>query len=282
MTLKRSACPGGGRPSAMWLWSGQSARAAVATGNLAVIVRTYRAVAGVSQRELADRLGYDPTYISMIETGRREINDVMTRRRLARYMGLPPRALGVADPDDADAASMIQFGESTVRLAAHARVCGHATVAVDELWPLVVRLEARATDGLADYEMVVLLARARAELGVCLGYVLPEERLANAARWTGRALRLAERLDDPQLLAFTLRVHGNELRKTGHCGAAVARFRRAAAMASGAERATTLMQFARAAGEHGDAALFDRVMTRAWNPSPPKSSPASASISRTA
>ncbi len=84
-------------------------------------------------------------------------------------------------------------GESTIRLAVLARQSGHGTEAINELWPLVARLEARAAEGHIERDVLRLLAQARAELGVSLGYVLPEERLTSAARWTGRALWLAER-----------------------------------------------------------------------------------------
>ena len=116
------------------------ARAALATGELAVIVRAYRSVTGMSQRRLAEQLGYDPTYISMIETGRREVTDVATRLRFARRLGLPAHALGLSDPDDADFTAMLQFGESTIRLAVVARQSGPGAAAVTEQWPLVTRL----------------------------------------------------------------------------------------------------------------------------------------------
>jgi hypothetical protein len=60
---------------------------------------------------------------------------------------------------------------------------------------------------------------------------LGASRLASAARSTGRALLLAEHLDDRDLLAFALRVHGNELRKAGRSTAAVAHDDDPAAMA---------------------------------------------------
>ncbi len=250
--------------SALWLWTSDHARSALATGDLAVIIRAYRAATRASQRQLAEQLGYDPTYISMIETGRREINDVATRLRIARHLGLPPHTLGVSDPDDADFSAMLQFGESTIRLAVIAGQASHGAEAVNELWPLVTRLEARLADGHTERDVLLLLARARAELGVSLGYVLPDERLVSAARWTGRALWLAERLDQQELLAFTLRVHGNELRKTDHIGAAVTRLNHAAQIVSERDRGAVLVQLARAAGELGDPALFDRIIEKAW------------------
>lgn len=111
--------------------------------------------------------------------------------------------------------------------------------------------------------MLLLLARARAELGVSLGYVLPEEQLVSAARWTGRALILAEHLDDRNLLAFALRVHGNELRKVDRPTAAMVRLRRSAELTHECDRAPVLLQLARAAGELGDAALFESVLVQA-------------------
>jgi len=258
------ALPAQRRPGpATWLWTKDTARAALASGDLALIIRTYRAATGTSQRRLAELLGYDPTYISMIETGRREIGDVATRLRIARCLSLPAHTLGVADPDVADFTAMLQFGESTIRLAAVARQSGQGADAVNELWPLVIRLESRVADGHVERDVMRLLARARAELGVSLGYVLPEERLVSAARWTGRALRLVEHLDDRELLAFALRVHGNELRKVGRTAAAVARLRRSAALIREADRGAALVQLARAAGELGDPTMFDHAMREA-------------------
>ncbi|MEV6526996.1 helix-turn-helix transcriptional regulator [Longispora sp. NPDC051575] len=244
----------------MWLWTAPAARAAIATRNLAVILRTYRAATGQSQRALAEALGYDPTYVSMIETGRRDITDVGTLRRFARHLGLPPHSLGVTDAEAADFAAMLQFGESTIRLAGLARESGHAASAVNELWPLIARLEARTADGDADRDVLLLLGRARAMLGVALGDVLPEERLNSAAQWTGRALRIAERLDDPELLSHTLRVHGNELRKVGRKAAAALRLQHAAYLAPDGERGAALIQLARVAGDLGDRELFDSVL----------------------
>ena len=247
----------GHAPDTVWLWMSDGARAALATGDLRRIMRAYRAATATSQRQLAERLGYDTTYISMIETGRREITDVSTLRRIAEHLGVPARALGVTDRVDADFNAMLQFAESTIRLAVITRQAGYGAEAVNELWPVVIRLEARAADGHVDRDVMHLLARARAELGVSLGYVLPEERLSSAARWTSRALRLSTFLDDIPLQAFTLRVHGNELRKAGRTRAAIARLRAATAMTTPGQRGAVIAQLARAAGDLGDADLFD-------------------------
>ncbi|MGH3903987.1 MAG: helix-turn-helix domain-containing protein [Pseudonocardiaceae bacterium] len=223
-----------------------------------MILRTYRRINGITQEQLGVRLGFDKTYVSMIETGRRSINDVATLRHIARTLGFPPRILGVTDSDDADFAAMLQFADSTIRLAEIARKSGRAVDAVNEIWPLVARLEARAFEGRIERDTLLLLAQARLVLGVSLGDVLPEERLATAASWTGKAVLVAERLDATAFLAHALRRHGNELRKADRTAAASTRLQRATHLSSDVEgQGTAYALLARTAGERGDAALFD-------------------------
>ncbi len=248
---------------ATWMWSSRDAAAALATRDLATILRAYRRHNGINQQRLADVLGYDKTYVSMIETGRRTIGDLRTLRHIARTLGLPAHLFGVTDRDDADFTAMVQFGDSTIRLADLARQAGRAVDAVNELWPLVARLEARAAEGHIERDTLALLARARVALGVSLGTVLPEERLATAARWTGKALRIAEHLDETPFLAHTLRMHGNELRKTNRIPAAITRLSRAVALSTTREdQGTALALLARAAGEQGDRDTFDHAINR--------------------
>ncbi|MGH8964474.1 MAG: helix-turn-helix domain-containing protein [Actinomycetes bacterium] len=205
----------GPRSSPLWLWSGAEATHALQSRDLALILRAYRRLNGLSQMQLAQLLGYDKTYISMIETRRRIIGDVTTLRHIAHRLGVPVHILGVTDADDATFTAMMQFADSVLSLADVARQAGRADDAVGEVWPLVARLEARAADGFLDRASLARLGKARASLGVALGALLPEERLAAAAKWTGQALRVAQRLDDPDFLAHTLAMHGNELRKAG-------------------------------------------------------------------
>lgn len=243
------------------MWSTPEAATALATRDLGVILRTYRRLNSVSQEKLAALLGYDKTYVSMIETGRRVINDVATRRYIADMLALPAHTLGITDASDADFAAMIQFADSTIRLAEIARQAGRAIEAVNELWPLVARLEARTAEGHLERETLVLLGQARLALGVSLGTALPEERLVTAAHWTGKALRVAERLQDPPFLAHALRMHGNELRKVDRVSAGIARLHRAVQLSVGTQdRGTALALLAWAAGEQGNTEMFDRAL----------------------
>ncbi|MGW3568317.1 hypothetical protein ACWDSL_31440 [Streptomyces sp. NPDC000941] len=217
----------------------------------------------MNQTELGALLGYDKTYISALELelGKRALDDVSPRRRVCDCLELPPHVLGITDPADTDHRAMLQFGESTVRLAEIARQSGHASEAVSELWPLVARLEARIEDGHTERDVLHLLARARVGLGVALGNVPPEERLATAAHWTAKSLDIAEYFQDRGMTSYVLRMHGNEVRKANLRGAAVQRLCRAAATAPDDNaRAAALPLLARAAGALGNGEPFDQVM----------------------
>ncbi|HEY6314938.1 MAG TPA: hypothetical protein VIY52_29625 [Streptosporangiaceae bacterium] len=123
---------------------------------------------------------------------------------------------------------------------------------------MITRLESRVAAGYAEPEAMSLLAKARVSFGVALGHLLPEERLATAARWTGRALRIAWHLGDRQMLAFVLRMHGNELRKARHPAVGIVRLQQALRIDDHpARKGAGLVLLARAAAEAGEPDLFD-------------------------
>lgn len=253
--------PGAGPAgAAAWL---PAAVQAGAGGDLGAILRGYRRACALTQQQLADVLGYDRTYISMIESGRRRLTGRGALAHIARTLAIPPHVLGITDPGDADFTAMLAFGTSVIRLAQIARQSGRAAEAVSELWPLITRLEARAAAGYAGPETMTLLAQACMSLGVALGHLLPEERLATAARWTGRALRVAWQLGDRPLLGLALRMHGNELRKAGHPTAGIIRLRQALQVEDHPVRqGAGLVLLARAAAECGQADLFDATISQ--------------------
>ncbi|MFD9483635.1 helix-turn-helix domain-containing protein [Streptomyces sp. NPDC059991] len=267
VTARGGRDQGMGRPvarHAAWRWATAQAQLVLNNGDLGEILRFYRRVNALTQTDLGILLGYDKTYVSALELGKRRIDDVGSLRRVCAQLRLPPHVLGITDPADADHRAMVQFAASTVRLAEIARQSGHASEAVSELWPLVARLEARLEDGHCEREVLHLLGRARIGLGVALGNVLPEERLGTAAHWTLKGLNIAEHADDPEFTGYALRMHGNELRKAGLRGAAVDRLGRAVALAPDhSAQAAALPLLARAAGAMRDGALFDQVIRQA-------------------
>jgi len=247
----------------VWAWTDPAGRQALASREVGAILRAYRVANRLSQEKLAEQLGYDKTYISMIETGRRIVQDVATRRHIARVLALPAHLLGVTEPADTEFVAMLAFAESTIRLADLARAGGHAAAAVNELWPMVARLEARAQEGHLERATLAVLGRAWVSLGVCLGTVLPEERLPVAAAWTGKGLAAAEHIgaEDPSgLVPLALAMHGNELRKSGQSNAALTVLGRAVSTARGdAERGAALALLARAAGATGHRNLYEQT-----------------------
>ncbi|MET8540236.1 helix-turn-helix transcriptional regulator [Kitasatospora sp. NPDC004799] len=244
-----------------WHWTTPRAQDILRRRALPEILQLYRELHGLPQQELADLLGYSTSYVCRIETGSRTITDVGALRHIAERLGLPPHCVGITDEADADHQLVIQLADSVLRLAEIARQAGQATTAVAELWPLVARLEARTADGHIDLDTLRLLARARVGLGVALGHVLPEERLATAARWTGKGLSVARRVGDPALHAHALRHHGNELRKAGLHLPALDRLGQARDIArTDSERAEAVVLLARAAGTAGDAGVFDAAI----------------------
>ncbi len=252
------AVPGAG-PDGAAAWVSAAGRGE----DLGVILRGYGRASALTQQQLADMLGYDRTYISMIESGRRSVTDRGTLAHIARTLAIPPHVFGIAGPDDADFAAMLAFGTSVIRLAGIARQSGRAAEAVSELWPLITRLEARVAAGYAEPEAMSLLAQARMSFGVALGHLLPDERLATAARWTGRALRIAWHLGDRPLLGLVLRMHGNELRKAGHPAAGIVRLRQALQVDEHPVRqGSGLVLLARATAESGQADLFDATTSQ--------------------
>src|SRR5260370_25756623 len=90
------AIPGAGPAgAAAWL---PAAERAGAGGDLGAILRGYPQASSLTQQQLADILGYDRTYISMIESGRRNLTDLGTPAHIARPLPIPPHMLRVADP----------------------------------------------------------------------------------------------------------------------------------------------------------------------------------------
>jgi transcriptional regulator with XRE-family HTH domain len=242
----------------VWAWQDQAAHRALRSGDLGMILRTYRRLNALSQEKLAMTLGYDKTYISMIETGRRAVHDVASLRHIGRTLAIPAHLLGVTDPADTEFNAMVAFAESATRLAELARSAGRVTEAINELWPLVTRLEARAAGGQLEQATLSTLGKAWVSLGVCLGTVLPEERLWAATQWTAKGLTAAGHLEDePKFLTYASQMHGNELRKAGKAVQAVTILQHAVDSSSSAEDiGSSLALLARAAGQAGNGLLF--------------------------
>lgn len=84
-----------------WL-AGNTERSAPPDGsNLAEVLKAYRALHKLKQQDLADLLGYDQSYVSLLERGKRNIRDMVELRRLAHALALPEDELGLLPPAEA-------------------------------------------------------------------------------------------------------------------------------------------------------------------------------------
>lgn len=246
-------------PAVRWLWLLPEARQVLEARELAVILRCYRKLTGLSQSAMGELLGYNPSYVSLLERRQRTINDRQGLSPASRALAIHrtpwksrPRRTPTSSPRSSSGSRPSDSQQSHGRpdaLLRQSRSCGH-------WWPAGGPSEGGAGR--------LRQARARATLSTSLGHALAEERLYLAASWTGRATRLARHLDDGAFLGHVLRMHGNELRKAGRGGAAIARLTEAAELSrNGQERGQTLILLARAAGEQGNAVLLDDSVTAA-------------------
>ncbi|MBL7490207.1 helix-turn-helix transcriptional regulator [Frankia sp. AgB1.9] len=77
-----------------WLWTPPPpSPVPVGVGQL---LRAYRQAHGLTQQQLADQLGFDQSYVSKVESGRRAIHDISTLRHIARHLELAPEDVGLA------------------------------------------------------------------------------------------------------------------------------------------------------------------------------------------
>lgn len=80
-------------------------RAAVQVGNAGELIRLVRSALGVRQADLGAAIGYSQPTISKLEKGRGRISDKTVLAAIARQLGIPPVALGLAgDPFDDETA----------------------------------------------------------------------------------------------------------------------------------------------------------------------------------
>jgi transcriptional regulator with XRE-family HTH domain len=186
---------------------------------LAEVLRKYRRAHGLSQAALGAMLNVDQSYISLVETGRREITDVHFLKRIVDRLGIKPFQIGLPTEVFAETADLdvLQFARSIISLAITARNSGHPEQTIQELHPLLVRLDAQLQERPSDTALLMTIAEGKTALGTALGDLLPDERLHEATGELCAALDIVNRTQghSPSLKADLLKKIGNEKRKQG-------------------------------------------------------------------
>ncbi|MFI1189744.1 hypothetical protein [Streptomyces californicus] len=111
---------------AAWLWTAPEAQAVLAT-RVGSILRTHRRMRSQIQTATGDLLGYDKTYVSAIELGKRRVTDVASLRHIAERNGVPPHVLDVTDIADTDFRAMFLSRAATAQMRAGDADAGAAT-----------------------------------------------------------------------------------------------------------------------------------------------------------
>ena len=99
----RSALPGEGRRGHRGAAPEQSLP--LSSSGVGAILAAFMEQQGLTQAQLADRLGVDRTYVSKVLSGSRRIRDIGRLRQVARTIGVPPERFGLLpDPKETAAA----------------------------------------------------------------------------------------------------------------------------------------------------------------------------------
>lgn len=222
------------------------------------VLKHYRSLHQLTQRDLAALLGFDQSYISKLENGR-GLRDIATLKHIAQSLGIPGQWLGLLSEGSPNTQSsvLIEVAPSVIRLSQTVRESGRADAAVNELWPLILRLETQATQDNGNPSLLLTLASAQAMLGVILGDLLPEEDLWISVDFFKKAVAKVDEHGDALLKAEVYRGCGNELRKHKQYTEAISYLEQAFFLApDGISRGIAAALLARTYGELGDKERF--------------------------
>lgn len=101
-----------------WLYVGRSAVSPPDGSNVGDLLRAYRSAHNLTQGDLAALLGFDQSFVSMVERGKRAIRDVGELRRVASVLGIAPDDLGLLPvPDESPLPSEVATPSSAARVA---------------------------------------------------------------------------------------------------------------------------------------------------------------------
>jgi len=234
--------------------------------DVGAFLKGYRKAHGLTQSQLATILEFDQSYISKLENGQ-SLQKITTLKEIATRLAIPPHLLiGVTPEDFATrySAELLEVAPAVIRLARTVREAGRADEALNELWPVLNRLETQAEHDQNNAPLLLTLAAGQTALGVILGDLLPEEDLFVTVRYLKQAVSIVEELGDDTLKAEVYRECGNELRKYKQLPEAIYHLERAYILASDSvDIGLTAGLLARAYGEIGEGNHFDITIKQA-------------------
>ena len=245
------------------------------------LVREYREQMGLSQEEVAERWGYTREYVSLIERGKRKLDQIEQVYRLADILqipherldaigkGLPQRKIEPQHPSEGDDAlfqALLEPAQATVKLSRLVWYTDNKTMTIAErLHTLNNRLE----DALTKYRgrfvkpTQQIMAYAHEMLGEM---AFDQLSFSEAYGHFQEMFDLGEELADNDILALAMIRQADLLRKKGRYAAAFRRFQAAEPYVSNASKYVQGFRWqvlSRAYSTNGDAEGFEKAISNA-------------------
>jgi transcriptional regulator with XRE-family HTH domain len=245
------------------------------------LVREYREQMGLSQQEVAERWGYTREYVSLIERGKRKLDQIEQVYRLADILqipherldaigkGIPQRKIEPQHPSEGDDAlfqALLEPAQATVKLSRLVWHTDNETLTIAErLHTLNHHLE----DALTKYRgrfvkpTQQIMAYAHEMLGEM---AFDQLSFAQAYGHFQEMFDLGEELADNDIIALAMTRQADLLRKKGRYEAAFRRFQAAEPYASNASKYVQGFRWqilARASSAYNDLEGFEKAIDKA-------------------
>jgi len=245
------------------------------------LVREYREQMGMSQEDVAQQWGYTREYVSLIERGKRKLDQLEQVSRLADILqiprerldaigkGIPTRTLQTHHPleaDDVILQALLAPAQATVKLSWLVWYADKEAVIVDTLTQTIATLEQAVNDRRGNLlkPALQILAYAYEMMGK-IAFDTLNYKEANSHYQ--EMYELGEELHDHDILALSLVRQGDLLRRRGRYELALNRLQAAETHTRQANsphiRGMREQTLARASAEYGDKPTFQRAIEQA-------------------
>lgn len=245
------------------------------------LVREYREQMGLSQEEVAERWGYTREYVSLIERGKRKLDQIEQVYRLADILqipherldaigkGIPQRRIEPQHPSEGDDAlfqALLEPAQATIKLS---RLVWHTDSEAMAIAERLHTLNDRLEDALTKYRgrFVKPTQRIMAYAHEMLGEMAFDQlSFSEAYGHFQEMFDLGEELADNDIIALAMTRQADLLRKKGRYEAAFRRFQAAEPYASNASKYVQGFRWqmlSRAYSTHGDSKGFEKAIDNA-------------------
>src|SRR5437660_1064670 len=182
---------------------------------------------GLSQEDLAELLGISRAMVSRMEKTNAGLDSVMTRRKLAKILGISPFALGVASMEDVEDKRQVLYDttilKNSLKLHREAYFSGGNVGGVQGVDIMTSKIREISQElGNRDKKILGILCEY-CQLGLDISQ--EEQDYTSVKRYGKLALNIARSLGDNTLIASTLMRYGQALSMCEDIGGDISRAR---------------------------------------------------------